>query len=59
MQRKDHDLNTGVAGAVARMTGTRIPRGEDLTDNPELKRKYIEARDKEIARQKRENKARP
>lgn len=54
MQHKKRDLNTAVAGSVARMTGTRIPHGEDLTDNPELKRRYIEARDKEITRQERE-----
>jgi hypothetical protein len=53
MPRKEHDLNTATAEALARMTGTTVPRGEDLTDDPALKAKYLAAIAKEKAREKR------
>ena len=38
---------------IREVTGTGVTRGEDIIGDPETRRKYIEARDKELARQKR------
>ena len=47
------DANVVIAAAIAVVTGTRIPRGEDLLGSPELKRKFREAKAKELRRKPR------
>lgn len=53
MSRREHDANTAAAALISRITGTESPRGEELTDDAELKRKFLEAKERERLRQKR------
>ena len=47
------DASQDAVKMIREVTGTGVTRGEDLIGDPETRRKYIEARDKELARQKR------
>lgn len=52
MPEKPKDATQQAAQMVREVTGTGVTRGEDIIGDPETRRKYIEARDKELARQR-------
>lgn len=52
MPKKPQDSTQQAARLVRDVTHTGVTRGEDLMGDPETRRKYIEARDKELARQR-------
>jgi hypothetical protein len=49
---KAKDVTQEAARMIREVTGTGVTRGEGLIGDPETRRKYIEARDKELARQR-------
>lgn len=54
MSREEQDENTQAAQLIARVTGTPVPRGEELTDDPELRRMFLEAKERERQRQRKQ-----
>jgi hypothetical protein len=52
MPKRKPDATQQAVQMIREVTGTSVTRGEDIIGDPETRRKYIEARDKEVARQK-------
>lgn len=56
MPARKPDVTQQAAQMIREVTGTGITRGEDIIGDPETRRKYIEARDKELERQRKAKK---